>query len=252
MEGTTCKVVLGSISSLAFKRNSTCLVTATNSVTCKNFGLAKDLVSAYPYGDVAGLRYTKPGVSYACERDRGVAGTAILSRGEDEKDMEKPVICTLVSQYGIGDSIERNVYAQASVQYSSDVHHVNNLRKDTEDGRLDNFSAALRDMKDALSRSEYDFVKYVLLPAGIGRRGQIDKLWLSYYLPCISSMSGALKGKTVCIVIHQDVFSTLGSRYEGDEVMSNLVKSLTSMEVLRDFEDMVEAPLRSLDSDEKV
>ena len=236
MEGTTsCRLLFGCLSDPQFKKKSVCLVTAINAVSCKNYGLAKDVVSLYPYADVAGIRYTKPGVSYACQRDRGTTGTVILNDPPSEEHTDDPVVATLITQYGIGDSIETNLYARNSVQYSLDLHHVNNLREDTEDKRLTDFCSSMKELKEKLSKCEFDHIEYVLLPLGIGRRGKIDKMWLAYYLPCIFTFSHELEGKTVCFVANENVFSSLDVKFKGNVVMSNLLKPLKELQVMNNF-----------------
>ena len=93
-----CKIIYGSLSDVAFRKKSICLVTATNAITCKNFGCTKDLINIYPYADVAGLRYTKPSASYSCVRDRGIAGTTVINTPSHQEEPDHPVIATMIPQ----------------------------------------------------------------------------------------------------------------------------------------------------------
>ena len=234
---SACKLVFGGLSNPCFKDESICLVTATNAVTCQNFGLLKDIVNIYPYADVAGERYTKPGVSYACERDRGIEGSAILSVPMRDTHPGYPSVATLITQYGIGNPIESNQYARNSVRYSVDSHHVKNLLRDTEDRRMENFLSALKDLKERLYSREFDRVQYVLIPAGVGRRGQVDEVWLTYYLPTIFTVSESLcaRGKTVCIVMSENAFKCLDGKFAGNPRGANLLRPLKELELSHDI-----------------
>lgn len=236
MEGSSaCKIIFGSLTSPVYKQRGICIVTATNAVACKNFGVMKDVVEAYPYADVAGMRYTKPGASYACQRDRSVTGTAILNTSTLDLYVDNPVVATLITQYGIGKSIENNPYARNSVQYSQDLHHVNGLREDTEERRLHHFHSALTNLKDKLNDQKFDHVQHVLFPLGIGRRGRIDAKWLAYYLPSIFAFNQELEGRTVYIVAGEKLFSSLEEKHKGDMVISNLLGPLRKLEIVNNF-----------------
>ena len=235
----SCKLIYSYLSGPALRQKHLCLVTAINAVTCKNFGYMKDIASNYPYADVARRRYTKPGCSYSCVRDRGVVGSAFLNKPPHEEYSNLPLIATLITQYGIGKSIEANEYAKKAVQYSLDIHHVNNLRNDTEERRLSNFTKSLNQLKYLLSSGECDYIQYVIFPLGIGRSGRIDEIWLAYYLPGILAFSKEIQGKTVCFAVNEEVFVNLDHKYKNSTV-ANLLASLKELEILKDVNNPVE------------
>ena len=232
-----CKLIYGELSDTIFRKNSICLVTATNAITCKNFGHLKNLVSIYPYADIAGLRYTKPGCSYSCTRDRGVPGTTIINTPPQQQQADHPTIATIISQYGIGKPIETNDYAKRCVNYSRDEHHVRNLRNDTLDQRVLYFNSALNKLKQQLNFSEFNHIEYVMFPLGIARSGFIDEIWLTYYLPALISFSNELNGKTVCFVANEQIFSSLDNLFNRDDKLALLFMPLKQLEILHNFTD---------------
>ena len=235
----SCKLVYSYLSDPVLRQKHLCLVTAANAISCKNFGCNKDIVQNYPYADVAGRRYTKPGCSYSCVKDRGVVGSAILNLPPNEEYSNLPLIATLITQYGIGKSIETNEYAKKSVQYSLDIEHVNSLRNDTEEQRLCNFSISLAQLKELLNSSERDYIQYVIFPLGIGRSGNIDEVWLGYYLPSILAFSKEIQGKTVCFAVNEEVFVNLDHKYK-ETKLGNLLAPLKELEILKDVNNYVE------------
>ena len=143
-----------------------CIVTATNAVTCKSYGITRTLATKYPYGDVVGTRYTDIGRNYACSRDRGVVGSVLQSRSSTRSD--KPVIVTMITQYGIGGSIEDNAYAQKAAMYSKDGEHADSLRKDTHQDRVAAFTNCLDGLRNLLLSPEFTDVDFLVVPFGIG------------------------------------------------------------------------------------
>ena len=125
-----------------------CIVTSTNAITCNNYGIAKTIVSKFPYGYVVGIRYTEIGRSYACSRDRGIVGLVMENLHSTSGD--KPTILTMITQYGIGTTIEDNTFAQNAVMYAEDWKHVENLRKDTKQERILNFHQCLDELRNRL------------------------------------------------------------------------------------------------------
>ena len=135
-----------------------CIVTSTNAITCNNYGIAKTIVSKFPYGYVVGIRYTEIGRSYACSRDRGIVGLVMENLHSTSGD--KPTILTMITQYGIGTTIEDNTFPQSAVMYAKDWKHAENLRKDTRQERILNFHQCLAELRNRLLSQNYFFFHF--------------------------------------------------------------------------------------------
>lgn len=201
-----CKLVYGSLSEERFKKNFICLVTSTNSVTCLNFGAAKDLAAIYEYGDIAGKRYRKNGTQIAVFRDRSEEGSIYFEKPPGFPKCNLPTISTIITQYGIGESVENNPIAKESAMNTYDKDHASRLLKDTMENRLTQFRECLIKLKDELVKPENDFIKLILIPAGIGRSGKIDKIWFEYYQTSVFAFSVIMNvhHKTVAILVDKD------------------------------------------------
>lgn len=239
MASSPCKLVFGRLSETKFKKKECCLVIATNCVTCRNYGIAQDIVRVYPYADVAGLRYNRAGTSYAAFRHRGIEGTAVLRvpEGENTLDAEEPdlpVIATLLTQYGIGASVEENEFAKTSIMYSKDEDHAERLRNDTREMRYNHFYASLKSLKSQLMKVSREDVKYILFAAGIGLSGRVNCDWLNHYLPAIVSFGEEMKrhGKVTCIAITEIVLSHLEERCADDVKLKDASSKLKRLEIM--------------------
>ena len=184
---STSVYYIGSLVDDVLDSERVCIVTSTNAITCKNYGLTKTVVSRYPYGDVAGMRYTEIGRNYACSRDRGLAGTVI--ENHHSTNVDKPTIVTMVTQYGIGTSIEDNSFAQQAVMYSKDEKHVESLRRDTKQERIINFNQCLDEMRTRLLSKQFQDIEFLVLPFGVGRPGKLDNVWIHYYYRAIEEFA---------------------------------------------------------------
>lgn len=244
---SSCKLVFGNLSENMFRKRNTCLVVATNCVTCRNYGVVADVIRAYPYAELAGFRYSRTGASYACPRDRGIEGSAIVKRPENitswecNDEVDLPTIATLLTQYGIGAPIEENEYAQKSVAYSKDEDHADRLARDSKQMRFNHFFSSVKKLKEELSKSSYDYVKYVIFPAGIGQSGRVNTTWLNQYLPVLATFSDEMSkiGKICCVAIMKKNLSLLEERCVEDLYMKNLLAKFKSFEVLDETSSLI-------------
>ena len=200
---------IGSLVDDVLDNERVCIVTATNAITCQNYGHTNTVICKYPYGNVPGMRYTEIGHNYACRRDRGFAGTIIENR--HSTNVDKPTIVTMVTQYGIGTTIEDNSFAQKAVMYLKDEKHVESLRRDTKQERIINFNQCLDEMRTRLLSKQYHDIEFLVLPFGIGRPGKLDNVWIHYYYPAIEEFAlfAKIRGKTVVFTIGQEYYNEL-------------------------------------------
>ena len=106
-----------------------CIVASTNAITCKNFGFIKNVVKAYPYGNVAELRYINDEIGSAEASSRGKEGSIEIGCAHEE--INTPKIATLITQYGIGLPFYQNNVAQTTFRCTFDQEHAKRLRNDT-------------------------------------------------------------------------------------------------------------------------
>ena len=108
---THCNIMHNLLTDEVFNNDSTCIILNQNSVSYRNFGRCLDVVEKYSYSDVAGLRtpdfYMK---MYARYEDRDAEGECIFT--SPPHYIQGPTVCTLITQYGIGRSIEDNNITQ--------------------------------------------------------------------------------------------------------------------------------------------
>ena len=125
------------------------LVHAINSVGCKNYGLAADLVDKYPYAETAGGRYCDSNLKcIAREEDRSPEGSCLIRSAP--LDIKGPKIASLVTQFGLGRPYEENRLAQKIVRNCGQESFVKRLRHDTSENRLIHFNKALKSLSFSL------------------------------------------------------------------------------------------------------
>ena len=199
--GSPLHLAMGNMCCWDYRKKCICLVTYTNAITCKNFGHAKVLAEAYPYGNVAGVRYSNDR-GIAQTSDRGVEGTIIVEKPGPHLN-DHPTIATLITQYGIGKPIELNKISETIVRYTKDMDHAKRLQCDTSFNRVKKFDDCLLHLRSELSKEENSALKIVLIPVGIGRGGQMDDEWIDYYLPMLYDFSRSVKslGKKVFLIM---------------------------------------------------
>ena len=117
------------------------LAHAINSVGCKNYGLAADLVDKYPYSETAGGRYCDSNLKcIAREEDRTPEGSCLIRPAP--LYIKGPKIASLVTQFGLGRPYEENRLAQKIVRNCGQESFVKRLRHDTSENRLIHFNKA--------------------------------------------------------------------------------------------------------------
>ena len=200
------QLITGDLCDLDFRDNSICLVTYTNAITCKNFGHAKALAEAYPYGNVAGLRYTNDrGIAQPSQR--GVEGTVVIDKPGNHLH-NYPTIATLITQYGIGKPIELNDISGRVARYTKDKDHAKRLQLDTNLNRMKKFDDCLLHLRGEMTKVENSDIKLIVIPVGIGRGGVMDDEWVAYYLPMIHDFSISVK------CLEKKVFLLINNSYK--------------------------------------
>ena len=198
---TPLQVITGDICSPTFRHGFMCIVSYTNAIACKNFGLVKCIAETYPYGNVAGLRYSNDrGISQ--RSNRGVEGTAIVDMPADHHNL--PTIATLITQYGIGKPFESNEISEKVAKYTKDADHATRLQSDTRLNRIKKFDDCLLNLRSDLGSAEYKDIKVILIPVGIGCGGVMNIDWVDYYLPLIDNFSRSVEAinKKVLLIIN--------------------------------------------------
>ena len=114
-----------------------------NSVGCKNYGLAADLVDKYPYAETAGGRYCDSNLKcIAREEDRTPEGSCLIRPAP--LYIKGPKIASLVTQFDLGRPYEENRLAQKIVRNCGQESFAKRLRHDTSENRLIHFNKALK------------------------------------------------------------------------------------------------------------
>ena len=184
---------------------------------------------------MVGLRYTKPLASYSCARDRGILRATVIKAKSQQDKSDLPVIATMITQYGIGKPVHCNDYAKNTILYSRDTDHVNQLSNDTIDQRITFFKSSLNMLKHQLNCSEFKHIEFVMFPLGIGRSGFIDDIWLTHYLSALFTFSNDLNGRTVCLVVREELFSILEDICKRNNNLDSLFIQVKQLEILQDF-----------------
>jgi len=180
-----------------------CIVTSTNAITCKNFGFTKYVMRAYPYGNVAELRYIDDEIGSAESASRGREGS--LEIRSLHEDNNTPKIATIITQYGIGLPFYENKVAQNSFRSTSDEDHAKRLRNDTTDLRIRIFDDCLIKLLCEIRKQEHSNIKVIFFPIGIGRGGRADGIWMKYYLPLLKSFAESISLQKVltCLLMSE-------------------------------------------------
>ena len=201
------------------------MVINQNAVSCKNYGVSDDVSRKYSYADVAGARYSCPILEYlACERDRSLEGSTYVHSPPFYR--QGPTIATLITQYGVGHSIEENTYAQKLLRTCPQESFTNRLRQDTTENRITYFNRSLFKLSVRMKSDEFDHVKTVVIPVGIGRRGKADEVWLTRYLPIISIFAEDIdkSGKECGLICNESYLKFLERKSQEWDINSNVKK----------------------------
>ena len=234
---TETYLIYGKLTDKMLEHSHVCLVTSTNSVTCINFGVAKDIAMKYPYGAIVGKRRKKTNKAIAIIEDREEEGSVCVREPQtDESDL--PTVATLITQYGIGKSIEYNNIAKSEVNISYDQDHVKRLLSDKMSNRFEYFRKSIAALTSELTKVSYDHIRIVAYPAGIGIAGVVDDILLEKYLTVIraSAATLAIHGIMTCIVSNKDAIesSLRLIKCAEDSTIYRLKKSLQVAEIINE------------------
>ena len=237
------KLIHGRISDDIFDKEHVCIVNSNNSIGCKNFGITRDIVQKYPYADIAGLRFPQPGWgSIAALEDRSPEGNVYINQPPIYRQ-GSATVATIITQYGIGACVEENMYAKEIIERSGDMLYTSRLKCDTLQNRIIYFDKSLFNLSTQLKKPEFDHIKQVIIPAGIGRRGKMDNIWLRRYFPIISSFAEDIHtaGK-LCILLTSDDYLKFTekrirkSSFSNSNNLNNIINKLKDLTIIRDDE----------------
>ena len=205
MDSSNVNYYVGSLTDNVFCHPKFALIVATNSVTCKNFGIVKSLAEKFPYGDVTVERRPSVGRNYACALDREQPGR-VITKTPVVGINNNPTIVTLISQYGIGLPLHQNMIAERDIKHSPDELHVRELKRDSLEKRIRHFGECIYNLQTMLSSPDYAFIEYLVLPLGIGFPGRFTEVWLNHYFPMIQELADYAihRGKQVILAVPQD------------------------------------------------
>ena len=230
------KLAHSRISEDEYNNEDVLIVVSSNSVSCKNFGLTRDVVQKYPYADVAGIR--RPPHTWhntAVLEDRSPEGSVYINQPPIYRS--GPTVATLITQYGVGKSVEENPYAKQIIERSGDFLYTSRLENDTLQNRIIYFDKCLLKLASYLKKDEFNHIKRVVIPAGIGRQGKMDNIWLTKYLPILGNFAGDIHqfGK-VCIVLTSDEylkFTESRVKNSQNDNLINCVKQLSDLRIAK-------------------
>ena len=229
------KLAHSRISEDKYNNEDVLIVVSSSSVTCKNFGLTRDVVQKYPYADVAGNR--RPPCTWyntAMLEDRSPEGSVYINQPPIYRS--GPTVATLITQYGVGKPVEENPYAKQIIERSGDVLYTSRLENDSLQNRIIYFDKCLLKLASYLKNSEFNHIKRVIIPAGIGRQGKMDNIWLTEYLPILGNFAGDIQQMSKqCIVLTSDEylkFTENRVKNTQNENLINCVKQLTNLRIV--------------------
>ena len=232
-----CKLVYGSLSNSKFDKDTICIVVPQNAVSCHNYGCTYDIVRKYSYANVAGLRRPCPVTKcYSVLEDRSPEGCIYIKSLPIYTN--GPTVATLITQYGMGKHIEANDFARKLVKNCSDLTITPRLANDTLENRVSFFNTAMYKLAVQMRESEYDSIKHIIIPVGIGRRGRVDGIWLTKYSAVISAFAKDMlhQGKEVVLVINESYLNVLKKRYENlDNVESVFFNKLNELPMMTEI-----------------
>ena len=180
-------LINGYVSDDKLNQEEVLLVHSINSVGCKNYGLAADLVDKYPYAETAGGRYCDSNLKcIAREEDRTPEGSCLIRPAP--LYIKGPKIASLVTQFGLGRPYEENRLAQKIVRNCGQESFAKRLRHDTSENRLIHFNKALKSLSASLKTNTRQDTNKVVLPIGIGCSGVSEK-WLCRYYEIIKKFA---------------------------------------------------------------
>lgn len=210
-----CKIAYGNLADDVFNYENMCILVGQNSVSTKNFGSTRDVCWKYPYANVTSKRIPNL-YGIAEEASRSREGTIEIR--SPPLYILGPTVVTLITQYGIGKSVEENTYAQRIIKSCTDDHHVNKLKCDTNENRLKNFKECLTTLSDELLSKYCDYISAVVIPGGIGRSGRLDEVWLCQYLPLIGEFAINIRptGKDVILACNSSYMRIMEEKYIKD------------------------------------
>lgn len=180
-----------------FFDHNVCLVSAINATAYKTSGIAKDLVEIYPYANLFEDRKQLYNLNRTIWCDRPTVGSVIVK--EPPIKSNYPYVVGLVTQFGLGDSVDYNAVAKYFVGNSKDMHYVNGLMSDTQENRRDYFKKCLSQLADYIMQNRN--IKKVIFPTGIGRRGRMDHEWRTQYEPELKNFAHHLDLNDIEVVL---------------------------------------------------
>ena len=180
-------LINGYVSNDKLNQEEVLIVHSINSVGCKNYGLAADLVDKYPYAETAGGRYCDSNLKcIAREEDRTPEGSCLIRPAP--LYIKGPKIASLVTQFGLGRPYEENRLAQKIVRNCGQESFAKCLRNDTSENRLIYFNKALKSLSASLKTNTSQDTNKVVLPIGIGCSG-VSENWLCRYYEIIKKFA---------------------------------------------------------------
>jgi len=192
MDRPALTVITGKLTDSSLKRGDVCLIVPACCISIKSVGITDDVYTQFPYGDVVSCRQRLYSLNRCIIKHRPAPGTLSLRKPSNYPNSDSPTIITFFSQYSIGAPIEQNTIAQEYAQTSRDKPFVQGLQKDTEVNRFDYFLQCIDEVKCIAKRKENERLSLYTFPAGIGRSGRVDAVWLENYLPVIKELADEL------------------------------------------------------------
>ena len=202
----------GSVSDIKYHRGKNCLLYAINSVSCKPYGVCKDLHEKYPHEDSVTSRTSLTFVSRARRCDRDIPGDIILQRSPHESS---PHLIAMITQFGYGQPYVGSVEDIRRLALSMDYHYVEGIKQDTENKRVKNFQECIK--KIIIFALGCDGLESIIIPAGVGTRGNCGQLWNSQYLPILQNMASRLQASNIKVIITSPTVTEPKPDKEGEE-----------------------------------
>ena len=184
------QVIQGRLTDERFRDRRCYIVYAVNAISIDPYGIAKDLKEIYPYENTHDVRKRLYSLPRATVESRDEPG-CILIHGPPAITDNLPHLIACVTQYGYGEAIDSNERAQLAMTRSKDLHYANGLKMDTVENRRQSFQDCLKKIV-GLAMDDNN-VERVIIPEGLGCRGQCQNEWHTVYVPMLETMADRLK-----------------------------------------------------------
>ena len=211
------QLCFGSLSDPKFNTNTNLLLVPQNCIALNNHGIAYDIVNKYAYSNIVRYRYSDPNVSYLADvNSRSDLGSVQLSTPPHY--ISGPIIANCFVQYGFRRPYDENVKLRSVINNFQEESLRENIKSDTSTQRVQNFKTVMSEISEKLV--ELQNISSVLIPIGIGRRGKVDEMWITHYLPIIADFSKKVKAlsKDVVLVVNQSYLRYLERQYRNHSV----------------------------------